>query len=111
MNIIRKKRQGIKIEHNKKLFWIIILLIIILGFLIYSIVKNNKKTDIVIGTECSVDSNCVAVCGCHPESCIPKEQRGECPRVFCSQVCSGPLDCEAGSCECVKGKCLIVPNK
>lgn len=111
MKITRKKRIGIKIEHNKKLFWIILLLIIILGFLIYSLAKNNKKTDTGVLAECSADSDCIAVCGCHPESCIPKEQRGECPKVFCTQVCSGPLDCMAGSCGCVESKCLVVPNK
>ncbi len=110
MKIQRKKRRGIRIEHNKTLFWIIIILIILLIVLIYFIVKN-KKTDIDVLAECSVDNDCAAVCGCHPEQCIPIKQRGECPKVFCSQVCSGPLDCGAGSCGCVKGKCQVVPNK
>ncbi len=111
MKIIKKKGGKFKIEHNKKLFWVIILLIILLILLIYFIVKNNKKTDIAIGAECSVDSNCVPVCGCHPESCIPIEQKEECPNMFCSQVCSGPLDCLAGSCRCIKGKCKVIANK
>ena len=114
MKIVKKKGGKFRIEHNKKLFWIIILLIIILGFLIYVIAKNNNKEKALSqnpNPECSIDSNCVAVCGCHPESCIPKEQRGECPNMFCSQVCSGPLDCRAGSCGCVKGMCEIINIK
>ncbi|MDP3026544.1 MAG: hypothetical protein Q8N63_02460 [Nanoarchaeota archaeon] len=110
MKIIKKKGGKFRIEHNKTLFWIIIFLIIILGFLVYSIAKNNKETDTDDLAECSADSDCAAVCGCHPESCIPEKQRGECPNVFCSQVCSGPLDCGAGSCGCVEGKCQVVPN-
>lgn len=111
MKISRKKRKGIKIEHNKRLFWTIIVLIIILGFLIYSIVKNNKETNTGIIAECSADSDCVAVCGCHPERCIPTiKQKEKCPDIFCTQVCSGSLDCGAGSCGCVEGKCLVIPN-
>jgi len=111
MNIQRKKGvKKIRIEHNKTLFWIIIILIIILIAVIYFIIKN-KKTDIAVETECSVDDDCVAVCGCHPEQCIPTKQKAECPSVFCTQVCSGPLDCGAGSCGCVESKCQVVSSK
>ena len=111
MKITRKEGvKKIRIEHNKTLFWIIIILIILLIAVIYFIV-NNKKTEIVAGGECSVDSDCAEVCDCHPEKCIPVKQKAECPSVFCTQVCSGPLDCGAGSCGCIKGKCQVVPSE
>lgn len=112
MKIIRKKEiKKIKIIHNKKLFWIIILLLILLGFLIYFMVHNNK-TSIANESECSIDADCVPVCGCHPDRCITKLERSECgPVTFCTQVCSGPLDCGAGICGCVNNKCKIVPGE
>lgn len=108
MKLMKKKGGRFKIEHNKTLFWIIILLIIILGFLIYSIAKNNK-TDTDVLAECSADNDCIPNSCCHATGCMPKENISVC-NVFCTQVCSGPLDCGAGSCGCVEGKCLVIPN-
>jgi len=110
MEIKRKKgRNKIKIEHNRKLFWTIVLLIIVLIALIYYIA--TKKEVAKIQDECKTDEDCVPVCGCHPEECVPASERGECPKVFCTQVCSGPLDCNAGSCRCVEGKCEVVSKE
>ena len=30
--------------------------------------------------------------------------------LMCTMVCSGPLDCGAGSCGCVNGRCSVVPG-
>lgn len=107
--MVNKKKKGkIKIEHNRTLFYIIIFLIVLLIILIYFIVKNNEVDE--NGSECVLDSDCLPACGCHPDSCIAGDVRGECENVFCTQVCSGPLDCGAGSCGCVNGKCAVVSN-
>lgn len=108
MKIIRKKREGIKIEYNKKLFWIIIVLLAILILLIYFIAKNDKADK--EGGECKIDEDCAPATCCHPDSCAPVEKAPECKNIMCSMVCSGPLDCNAGSCSCVKGKCEVIPN-
>lgn len=141
MKIIRKKREGIKIEHNKKLFWIIIFLLALLIVLVWFISQNGKKTyyllkdsecikvreypdrisyshyerledcEKMVIKECSTDANCVPASCCHPDSCVTKEKAPDCAGVFCTQVCSGPLDCGAGYCGCVEGKCDIVKKK
>ncbi|MDD5192443.1 MAG: hypothetical protein PHH54_04705 [Candidatus Nanoarchaeia archaeon] len=110
MKISRKEGVNkIRIEHNKTLFWIIIVLIILLIAVIYLIVKNNKD-DNIKKTECSVDDDCIPNSCCHATGCMPKENVSVC-NVFCSMDCSGPLDCGAGTCGCVKGKCQVVPSK
>ncbi|MDD5193755.1 MAG: hypothetical protein PHF67_04185 [Candidatus Nanoarchaeia archaeon] len=109
MRIERKGADKISISHNKPLLILIIILIIILGFVIYSILKN--KSENVIEKECEIDEDCIASSCCHPESCTIKDKAQVCEKIFCSQVCSGPLDCGAGHCGCVEGKCLVVENK
>lgn len=114
MKVIQKK--GLdkpRLVHNKKLFWAIIvlgiILIIVIIFIVIDMKNNNSGSNQnnSSGNECTVDSDCVPVCGCHPGSCIPIVNRDECERVFCTQECSGPLDCGAGSCGCINGKCDI----
>jgi len=115
MKIVKKRGlKQIRIMHNKKLFWIIIILIIILVISIIFVVigqrssnsGNNQNNN--SQKECLQDSDCVPVCGCHPSSCIPKDKKPECDRVFCTEVCTGPLDCGAGICGCISGKCRII---
>ena len=111
MKVVRKKRKGIKVEHNKWLFAIIILLLIFLGVVILTIFKDgNEIVGVVEGDLCIEDSDCVPVSCCHPNECVIKEKAPECKTTFCSQVCSGPLDCGAGSCGCVNNKCAIISN-
>ena len=111
MKVVRKKGiKKLKITHNWKLLLIILGLIIFLGFVITSIVKNNKVEDIVDEDSCFIDTDCVASRGCHPTECINQKNYVEpSEKLFCSQVCSGPLDCGAGSCGCVNNKCVVVP--
>jgi hypothetical protein len=112
MRIIRKKGlDKIKIQHNKKLFWIIIALIILLIVLIILIIKNKNSNDKDYSGECRIDSDCVPGGCCHPNICVSKENAPDCRDFICSMECSGPLDCMAGSCGCVNGKCQIMPNK
>jgi hypothetical protein len=111
MRIIRKKGlDKMKITHNKKLLWIILVLIIALIAVIYFIVKNNGDNNIINTLECSVDSDCIPNACCHATGCMPKENVSACT-LFCTQVCSGPLDCGAGHCGCIANKCEVVPSK
>ena len=105
MKVLRKKREGIRIEHNKTLFWIIILLLILFVILIYFIVNNKTDKE---ASECSADEDCVPATCCHPDSCTTVEKSPDCEKIMCSMVCSGPLDCDAGYCGCVKGKCEVI---
>jgi hypothetical protein len=107
MKII-KKTNKIKIEHNKKLFCIIILLIITLIILIYFITQN-KPNPVVDNNDKNI--NCVAATCCHPTECVLSEQAPDCSKAICSMVCSGPLDCGVGHCEFINNKCEIIPNE
>lgn len=102
----------IRITHNKKLLWIILFLIIILVILIYFIMQNKKNNENqkINSQECQVDSDCTPSSCCHADSCVPLSKKPECERIFCSMVCSGPLDCGAGYCSCVNGKCQVISN-
>lgn len=60
------------------------------------------------GAECTRAEDCVPAGCCHPTQCIPASQAQVCD-MMCTAVCSGPLDCGAGSCGCIGGKCSIVP--
>lgn len=77
-------------------------------FLIIFLANNKKQTDQI--EECQTDSDCVPATCCHPEQCVAKEKAPNCGVLFCSQVCQGPLDCEAGSCGCINNKCGVIQN-
>jgi hypothetical protein len=57
--------------------------------------------------ECTRAEDCVPAECCHPTSCTPGPKKQPC-NLMCTQVCEGPLDCGAGSCGCVNGKCSVV---
>lgn len=58
---------------------------------------------------CTVDDDCVPAECCHPTSCINKAEKGVC-NVMCTMNCQGPIDCGAGHCGCVDGKCGVVAS-
>jgi len=60
--------------------------------------------------ECTRYTDCVPAECCHPSSCVKESARPSCAGIYCTMVCSGPLDCGAGSCGCVNGKCSVVPR-
>ena len=92
-----------KVLDYKKIL-VIILLIILTIFLILKAFKKDSY-------ECIKDIDCVPAGCCHSSSCIPIEQKPNCSGIFCSQVCSGPLDCGVGHCGCAKGKCRVISNE
>ncbi|MFA7707365.1 MAG: hypothetical protein WCX73_00275 [Candidatus Pacearchaeota archaeon] len=109
MKIIRKKEiKKMRVTHNSKLLWIILILIIALIAIICFIVQNNKEKwkEIDVGVK-----NCVPASCCHATECVLTEQAPDCKNMVCSAVCSGPLDCGAGSCEFIDNKCVIVSDK
>jgi len=57
---------------------------------------------------CTTDDDCVPAQCCHPTSCINRASKGVC-NLLCTQNCQGPLDCGAGSCGCVNGRCSVAP--
>jgi len=57
--------------------------------------------------DCATDDDCVPGECCHPASCINKSDKEVCT-IFCTLSCEGPIDCGAGRCGCVDGKCNVV---
>jgi hypothetical protein len=55
------------------------------------------------------DADCVPAQCCHPTGCCNKAYAPACGNVACTMSCEGPIDCGAGSCRCVGGKCSVVP--
>ena len=58
---------------------------------------------------CITDDDCVPAQCCHPTSCTNKANKGVC-NLMCTMSCEGPIDCGAGDCGCVNGKCSVVPS-
>jgi hypothetical protein len=58
---------------------------------------------------CMTDDDCVPAECCHPTSCINKANKGVCT-LLCTDVCQGPIDCGAGRCGCVNGRCSVVSS-
>jgi len=58
--------------------------------------------------ECIRDAECVPAECCHPSSCTAIAAKRVCD-LMCTASCEGPLDCGAGSCGCLNGKCSVVP--
>jgi len=117
MKITRKKGiSKIKIEHNRVLFWIIIILMILLVILIWFIThpkeetQNNQNNSVGDKFYCETDEDCVPDSCCHAIICLNAKYKPDCSGIFCSQVCSGPLDCGAGSCKCISNGCAVISN-
>ena len=102
----------LKIVHDNKLLWAILGLIILLVIVIGVIIQDRNEIKEVIREDlCIQDSDCVPSSSCHPTECIIKERFVDPGMQICTAVCSGPLDCGAGSCGCVSNKCEVVPTK
>lgn len=54
---------------------------------------------------------CVPASCCHATECVLKSEAPNCDGIFCTMVCSGPLDCGAGRCEYIEGECKVVKNE
>lgn len=58
---------------------------------------------------CTTDADCVPAQCCHPTSCISSAAPKSVCNMLCTMSCEGPLDCGAGSCGCMNGRCSVVP--
>lgn len=121
MKIKREKEiNKIRIEHNKKLLWAILVLIVILIFLIIYIREEiNKKNNKGDGFECSVDSDCVkqslTCCPCNSggkEACVSMENLTKITKELAScpdnLMCAFIYNCKIKSCKCDNGKCIEI---
>jgi len=59
--------------------------------------------------DCMTEDDCVPAECCHPTNCINKTNKGVCT-LLCTDVCQGPIDCGAGTCGCMNGKCSVVAS-
>jgi len=78
---------------------------IIIGLLFF----GSQSNDVPANTWCTQDSDCVPAGCCHPTSCINSAYKGVC-NLLCTMSCEGPLDCGAGSCDCIQNSCAVVPK-
>jgi hypothetical protein len=58
---------------------------------------------------CTMYADCVPAQCCHPASCVNHQEAIHVCNLLCTASCEGPLDCGAGSCGCVNGRCSVVP--
>ena len=58
---------------------------------------------------CTNYDDCIPAECCHPTSCINKAEKSVC-NMMCTMNCQGPIDCGAGYCGCVNGKCGVVAS-
>ena len=65
-------------------------------------------TSPVLAAGCTGDADCVPAECCHPSGCTAVAAKQAC-NLMCTASCEGPLDCGAGSCGCVNGKCSVIP--
>jgi hypothetical protein len=95
-----------KVIKNKRIFFTILILIFLsVIFFIYNSQKNKEEVK-----GCQIDSDCIPVSCCHPNSCVLKEQRPNCGGIFCSMSCEGLLDCGKGHCGCANNKCDVIQD-
>ena len=101
-----------------------ILLLVVAGFIIVSGCTSGNSPVVTVSltqtpppvvttapaTEqsCMTDDDCVPAQCCHPTTCTNKANKGVC-NLMCTMSCEGPIDCGAGRCGCVNGKCSVVP--
>jgi len=117
MKIERKKGlKGVKVHHNKGVFWTAVVLFIILIAVVVALKNMDRKAR---GVECSSDSDCVIVqtgaCSCSmggSDKCASKSEAGNYSSVQPANpekgeiICAAVFNCKIKSCSCVSGKCF-----
>ncbi|MBS3087627.1 hypothetical protein J4226_03460 [Candidatus Pacearchaeota archaeon] len=85
-----------------KLIWIIVVIKILLIALFFWF-------SLEIGSYGIRDEDCVAASCCHAVECIGIANAPDCSGTFCTMECKdGAMDCGAGHCGVVDGKCGVV---
>ena len=104
-----KKGVEFKIEHNKSLFYVIIILLILFILLIVFIINQNYSVEGDLENECTFDSDCIPKICCHASTCTSKNQAPDCSNLLCTMECApGTLDCGQGECKCVNNQCKTI---
>jgi hypothetical protein len=91
---------------NRLNLYLVVGVIAFVVFIYLAISFDISYTDPEV--ECTKDSDCVPDSCCHSDSCVQSTLKPDCSGVACTLMCSGPLDCGAGSCSCVDGKCGVL---
>jgi len=82
-----------------------VLIILAASFLWIKIVNDSKE-------ELINDKGCVPSQCCHASECVSKQDAPTCSNSFCTMECrEGTMDCGAGHCEYLNGKCGVVWNE
>ena len=96
---------------------IIIFILVIALLLVAGVFYYNKQGNIIIGDNrppyenyCETKEDCVPAQCCHPNSVVNKYYSPDCKDVFCTLLCTGPLDCGAGFVNCQNNRCVITTN-
>jgi len=122
MKVIRKKGiENVRLVHNKKLFWIIIILgILLIAVIIFMVInsKNDDSTNNGPENECQTDNDCIKVstgcCSCNmggEEKCVSKNEEQKYNDILknCSDeriICIAMYNCNIESCVCINNKCV-----
>jgi hypothetical protein len=106
------------VSHNKKvLYWIIFLIILLIGVIIASRILDEgveENNDFRKEFVCKTDTDCVVIettcCDCESggqEACISKELTKNYTLSGCDsdQLCATVFNCNQNPCKCIKGKC------
>lgn|GEM_PF-2870589 len=89
---------------KRNVIYIIFLILFVLLLTFYFTKKSPDKI-------CSEDKECLPSSCCHAQECVNKNFSQNCSGNYCTQECSSPLDCGAGTCGCVNKKCEVVKNE
>jgi len=89
---------------KRNIIFILLIFLFVAGFIFYFSEKDLDKI-------CSDDSECIPSSCCHSQECVNKNFSQNCSGTYCTQECSGPLDCNAGRCSCIEKKCKVVKNE
>jgi len=92
-------------ESNHLIIVFIIAAVIVIGI---NIVTEQIGSNVPAEFACNTADDCMPKEACHATSCVAQGFEENREGILCSQVCSGPLDCGAGECGCVQGRCQII---
>ena len=104
----RTERNRMKIRKKIKPRHIIFGLIMISIISLYFILENERYYESPQSEICQIDSDCVTSSCCHPTSCINSDYQPDCENIFCTQECTGPIDCGKGECRCIENRCETI---
>jgi len=90
----------------KSLILPILIIAVIVG-LVAVAALDSMNSAVPQNLACTTDSDCIGSTCCHPTSCTNSAYRGPC-NMLCTDICEGPIDCGAGHCGCVDGKCSVI---